>query len=95
MKKYVEKDRFLHAKRWFKMGDVEGCKSFRDHFPCYRCNKNERCDYCGDYVDDHGIMDDGSHSERVCPGDWIVQCKYSGFFVISHDNFMRDYEEVI
>lgn len=87
MPKFKKKPVIISAERWFKKGDVP-------EVVLYSGRLQMKCDICGQYESDHGIIGTLEGSHIVCPGDWIITGIHGYLSPCKPDIFEKTYERV-
>ena len=92
MKRYREKPKHIDAERW--MGG-EYTTYVTDNHPMR--GSTYICEYCGKPLSAHGWLPTARAVDhtRVCPGHWVVRDHNGLLHTLTHEDFVRTYEEAV
>jgi hypothetical protein len=106
MAKYRKKPAIVEAEQWFKVTynreaehgiRQEDMTIYHLGVGYYRTpglDGQEKCNHCGDIMNNHGWIDTLEGGHFVCPGDWIITGVKDEKYPCKPDIFEQTYELV-
>ncbi len=88
MNKFVKKPVVVEAVQWFKDKDhpIVEMAYFQPR------RGQQKCQHCGNIMNDHGWIDTLEGGHIVCPGDWIIRGVKGEYYPCKPDIFEETYD---